>query len=64
MKPREVKHHTCPRCRKQAIVLVEVEDSAKFYRDDLGNIQYLCIHCGTTFSVDSNGNVITIKLGF
>jgi len=64
MKSLDVKHHPCPRCKKQATVLVEIEDNAHFYRDAMGNIQYRCTHCQTTFSIDSNGNVIAIKLRF
>ncbi len=62
MRPQDVKYHLCPRCREQATVLVDIKDNANFDRDDMGNIQYRCTHCCTTFSVDGNGNVITIKL--
>ena len=66
MRSQNVKYYTCPCCKKRAIVLVDIEDSANFYRDDMGNIQYRCINtkCRTTFSVDMSGNVVTIKLGF
>ncbi len=64
MKPHDVKYHICPRCKEQAIVLVAVEDNARFDRDDMGNIQYHCTNCHTTFSVGCNGKAIRIKLGF
>ncbi len=64
MRPQDVKYHTCPRscCGRQAIVLVDIKDDAVFHRDGMGNIQYRCTHCGTTFSIDSSGNVVTIQL--
>ena len=62
MKPQDVKHHICPCCGKQAIVLVDIKNNAVFDRDDMGNIQYRCNHYGTIFSIDSNGNVVAIQL--
>ncbi len=66
MRSQTLKYHTCPRCKKQAIVLVDIEDNANFYRDSMGNVQYQCtnIKCRTTFSIDRNGKVVTIKLAF
>ncbi len=63
MEPQDVKYHICPRCRKQATILVDIKDNAIFHRDDMGNIQYHCVHCCTTFSIDKNGSVVTIQLG-
>jgi hypothetical protein len=63
-KPRDIKYRICPRCKEQAIVLVDIEDDALFYFDSNGNVQYQCINirCMTTFSVDAAGNVVSIKL--
>jgi len=62
MMPQDVKYHTCPRCKKQAIILVDVEDNTIFYRDDMANIQYKCVNCGIIFSIDKNGKIVLIKL--
>ncbi len=63
MRPQDVKYYPCPRCRKQATVLVGIKDNAHFCRDDMGNIQYQCTNCQTTFSVDRGGHIVTIKPG-
>lgn len=63
MKPQDVKCYICPRCRKQATVLVDIKDNTVFHRDDMGNIQYYCVHCRTTFSIDENSSVVRIQLG-
>ena len=62
MKSHKLKYHTCPHCQKQATVLVEIEDKRHFYRDTEGNVQYHCTSCNTTFSIDTNGNVISTLL--
>ena len=62
MEPQNVKYHTCPRCKKQATVLVDIKDNTVFHRDEMGNIQYHCVHCSTTFSIDNKGSVVTIQL--
>jgi transcription elongation factor Elf1 len=58
MKPQDVKYHRCPRCARQATVIVQFENSSAFERDEQGNIQYHCTHCGTTFAIDQQGMVI------
>lgn len=63
-KPEDIKYHICPRCKEQATVLVDLEDDDLFYLDHNGNVQYQCtnIYCITTFSVDTDGDVVSIKL--
>jgi transcription elongation factor Elf1 len=62
--PQYARHRPCPRCGKQAIVLVTIKSDTRFYRDTMGNTQYHCINCHTTFSVGRNGQVTTIKPEF
>lgn len=61
MEPQRVRYRTCPRCGKQAIVLVTIKNDRRFYRDKIGNVQYHCVNCHTTFSVSHNGHVTTIS---
>lgn len=64
MRPRDVKYHVCPRCGKPAVVLVALGSDTRFCRDAAGNLQYQCISCLTTFSVDRIGRAIRIMTKF
>jgi DNA-directed RNA polymerase subunit RPC12/RpoP len=54
------KEHSCPRCSKVARLITDI-DEREPRRDEKGNLQYYCISCHTTFSVDRHGHTIIIR---
>ena len=55
------KQHTCPRCKAQALLIVNVKTESVPQRDERRNLLYRCIVCNLTFSVDTRGNIVGLR---
>jgi hypothetical protein len=57
MGPQYVKYHECPRCRKQARLLMDIREKQP-RQDEKQNLLYYCTQCDLTFAVDANGKIV------
>ncbi len=48
-----IKYHRCPFCYQSARLHVDIETDLIPQLDDEGHLQYYCLHCQETFSVET-----------
>lgn len=53
----EKKWHVCPSGHEDGALIVNIEEN-KPKRDEVGHLQYRCLTCNITFSVDENGRIL------